>query len=276
MLYLAFAIELALMIGAPVALGYWLVHRFGTPPSLLLWGAATFIAAQAVRQPLLFALTWLFKNGILPAPPQSYAVAFNVALLSLTAGLFEEGARYLGYRLVVPGARRWRDGVAYGAAHGGCEAIILGLLVMQTFLFMALLRQFGDTLLLRMPAQEQVHVLVAMKAFWAAPWHVPLLGGIERIVAIGLHMTLAVMVLQAVVQGRRRWLLGAIALHATANAVAVTVLSYAGAVVAEVALALFVAPCLWLMWHLRDDDERTVPAAAASAAAVSDKPGDVP
>ncbi|MBO9371485.1 MAG: YhfC family intramembrane metalloprotease, partial [Chloroflexi bacterium] len=58
-------------------------------------------------------------------------------------------------------------------------------------------------------------------SYWAIPWYLPLLGGLERIFAITLHIAFALMVLQAVVRGNLLWLALAVLAHALVNALAV-------------------------------------------------------
>src|SRR5687768_15449301 len=49
-----------------------------------------------------------------------------IVVLSFSAGLFEEGGRWLGYRwLFRPEERTWRPGIVYGLGHGGLESMVL-------------------------------------------------------------------------------------------------------------------------------------------------------
>ncbi len=181
-----------------------------------IWGTLTFIASQVVRIPLLIALTaasqmlgWNFG--------QEGNFWFNFVVLTLTSGLFEEGARYLVMRFLAKDTRGWNEAVMFGAGHGGIEAI---LLVTLTAFSNAFVLMNADALL----AQTQA----------AAPGTVPaltqqieslrtvgigLIGAslIERVFAVMLHIGLSVMVMQAV-QGRgMKWLLLAMLIHAGAN-----------------------------------------------------------
>ena len=52
---------------------------------------------------------------------------------AFTAGLFEEGGRWLAFRFLVPPAeRQWRTALMLGAGHGGLESMCVGLLVLAT------------------------------------------------------------------------------------------------------------------------------------------------
>ena len=53
--------------------------------------------------------------------------------LGLSAGVFEETARYLTYRFWAKDARSWSRGLMLGAGHGGSEAILVGALAAVNF-----------------------------------------------------------------------------------------------------------------------------------------------
>ena len=89
-LYLAFGVEILFMLLFPLALGFYLVRRFGVHWRLFGFGTLAFVGSQVVRLPLLYGATFAFRQGMLPSLPERYALALNVVVVSLTAGLFEE------------------------------------------------------------------------------------------------------------------------------------------------------------------------------------------
>lgn len=82
-------------------------------------GALIFIVFQfLIRIPLLSRL------GALPQFRQLMKNMFFAVLIGgLSAGLFEEVGRYLGFRFLLNKKLSWKNGVAYGLGHGGIEAI---------------------------------------------------------------------------------------------------------------------------------------------------------
>jgi uncharacterized membrane protein YhfC len=239
------------MIVLPVAFCWLLSRHLGTPSLLLFVGAGTFLASQAFRLPLLQGLTSLFASGALPAPGPAYQVTVNIAILSLTAGLFEEGARYLAYRYAIPTARSWNAAVTFGAGHGAMEAIVVGAFMAAEFATMLSLGAPGAAPLLGQSAEEHARLAQQQTQYWATPWYVPLLGALERAFSICFHMTMAVVVLQAVKSARLLWLIAAIAAHATANAIAIATLSLLGPIAAEIVVGLIAALALWVLFRLR-------------------------
>ncbi|MCC7251749.1 YhfC family glutamic-type intramembrane protease [Hyphomicrobium sp.] len=251
MLAATIPITVALMIVLPVTFAWLLVRRLGTPVSLLLLGATTFFAAQAIRIPVLQALTSGFASGGLPAPDPAYQAAFNIAVLALTAGLFEESARYLAYRHVIPQARSWNAAVTFGAGHGGMESIVLGVLMGVELAGMLAVGSPGTAPLPGHSAEEHARLADQATRYWSTPWYVPLLGALERVFALCFHMAMAVVVLLAVVRRRLAWLAGAIAAHAAANAAGVAALAAYGPVAAEIVVGVIAALALCVLFQLR-------------------------
>ena len=267
MLYVTYAVNFVLMIGLPVTLWLFLWRRWGSAGfawRLIVAGALTFIASQLVRLPLLAGLTALFQTGALPSIPEGYSNAFNIVTLSLTAGLFEEGARYLGYRFAVKGARTWENAVTFGAGHGGIEAIILGALVALTFVNMVVL-QSVDVAALPIPADQQAATAKAVADYWSQPPYLTVLGAVERVFALCLHIALSVIVLQSVVRRNLAWLIAAMGWHGLANLIGVGVFQRGGPLASEAALAVVAALSLWVLFRMRPSRVESAPTGGTDA-----------
>lgn len=256
MLAATISAAVALMIAFPIGFAWLLVRRLATPASLLLAGAVAFLASQALRLPLLQALTAGFASGDLPTPDPAYLLAFNIAILALTAGLFEESARYLAYRHLIPRARSWNAAVTFGAGHGGMEAIVLGALMGMELAGMLALGTPGSAPLPGQSAEEHARLAEQAARYWATPWYVPLLGVLERVFALCFHMAMAVVVLVAVARRNLMWLIAAIAAHAAANAAGIAALALYGPVAAEIVVGLIAALSLYVLFSLRTSAQK--------------------
>jgi uncharacterized membrane protein YhfC len=212
-----------LMVAMPVGLGIYLTRRFRIGWRIWLIGVATFVLSQVGHIPFNQGLTLLFQHNILPAPPPEWRLAFNAVVLGLSAGLWEELARYSAYRWWAKDARTWRKGVLMGAGHGGMEAIILGALVLYAFAQMLALRGQDLTRLLgnQLTAAQLQALQTQLNAYWSAPWTATLLGAVERAFTIPTQIALSVIVLQAFVRNQLRWLWLAVGWHALIDAVSV-------------------------------------------------------
>jgi uncharacterized membrane protein YhfC len=218
-LELIYPLSALLMIFLPAGLGIALAHRLGGRWALFGAGALTFVGSQVVHLPLNAGLTLLAARGLLPMPATG-RLAVNAAVLGLTAGVCEELARYVVLRWPLRTARRWEDGLMFGAGHGGIESIVLGGLAGLTFVNMLSLREM-DPAALPVPAEQLAVIQAQLGVYWAAAWYAPLVGVLERCSALALHLTFATLVLQTFVRRRLAWLGAAIAWHAAVDAAAV-------------------------------------------------------
>ena len=220
MLYILHPLNALLMIAMPIVFATIVARRWRAPWRLFGIGVITFIGSQVVHLPLNAGLTVLFKSIITDPTPQPWHLPFNAIVLGLTAGLCEESARYLGYRYLAPRARAFRDALLLGAGHGGIEAILLGVYVAYMFLQMVALQQTGtDSLGLDEPQLRTLQQ--QMTAYWSAPAYLTILGAVERLFALTVHVGLSVVVLQVFVRKQWRWLWLAIGYHAASDATTV-------------------------------------------------------
>ena len=140
-----FAVVALLEIAIPLALGYWIVRRFGVPWRVFGLGALFFIAVQIVHTPLVLVTQGPLYRSLLPLGTTT-TLAVIALYLGLLAGLFEEIGRYLVYRYYfqrrdIPLTRE--TGLQFGAGWGGVESIIVALLVLSSMLSYILLTGDG-------------------------------------------------------------------------------------------------------------------------------------
>lgn len=232
------------VIVGPILLGWWLRRRFDVPWQIWGWGALAFVGSQVVRIPLLVALTVLLPPDSLPFS-EGQLFWLNLLILTLSAGFFEETARYIVLRWRK--AEAWEEGIMFGAGHGGIEAI---LLVGGATITNLVLLSLGETVLAQVEASnpEQVEPLVTqIEAIRHLTWWQPLLAIWERVLAITFHIVASLLVLRAVREEDRRWWFLAILLHIIFNATVLIAFRYGGAVVSEVALTVLVVLGVWMV-----------------------------
>jgi uncharacterized membrane protein YhfC len=249
---LAYPLDAILMIALPVGLGIWLERKFHLGWGLWWIGAATFIFSQAGHIPFNIGLTALFKRGILPTPPVAWLPAFNATFLGLSAGLWEELARYAAYRWWAKEARSWRRGVMLGAGHGGIEAILGGILVLVGFVNMMAIRNVDLSSLV--PLDQLAVAQQAVTGFWSAPWYAVLLGALERAFALPIQIAFSLLVLQSLLRNQTRWLLLAIGWHALVDGIAVYAVGRWGVYVAEATLGALCLLSLVVIFALRQPE----------------------
>lgn len=233
--------EALVMIALPIAALLIVGRRWSLPLRLALAGAATFVASQILHIP---------ANGILGQVlnMSERPVIVQAIVLGLSAGIFEEVARYLAYRFWQKDARSWREAVYFGLGHGGIESILTAFFVVTTLVNVIVITRTPDLTTLGVPEELLEQTAADVAAFWQTPWYMPLLAAAERVMAMILHVSLSTLVVMTFRKSALWALPAAILWHATANAVAVVVNQTWGPVAAEAALLVIAALSIALLW----------------------------
>jgi uncharacterized membrane protein YhfC len=214
------------MIAMPIGLAIFLVKKWKLGWNIWWVGVFTFIMSQVGHIPFNWGVEALLdRTGIIFWPLATQQV-FSAAFLGLSAGIFEETARYLVLRYWLKQARSWRTGVLFGGGHGGAEAIILGVLVLTSFVSMVVIR--NKDLAEVVPAGQIELAQQQIAAYWSAPWYDSLLGALERFFTIPVQIALAVLVMQVFTRKNIIWLLYAILYHAFIDGSAVFLAPHLG------------------------------------------------
>jgi uncharacterized membrane protein YhfC len=231
----------------PVALYIFLRKKKGADHMPFWIGAAVFVVfAMLLEKTVLYFLSqtggWKDLQGNL----WLYAIVGG-----LFAGVFEETGRFAAMKTVLKNKRgNDANALMYGAGHGGIEVVILLSLTMINNLVLCALANSGNMALVSAggPAVTQM-----VQGFATVSPLLFLLGVVERIGAVALHMSLSVLVWFAV-KNRRQWFLypAAVLIHAVADAVAV-ILAGSGtnmlliecAIYAMTGLTIWAAVAVW-------------------------------
>ena len=209
----------------PLILGWWIIKRKGTNWKLFGVGVLTFIVSQVFHLPVVNGLTQAFSSGLLPQVSLRFAPYFNAIVLGLLAGIFEETARWIGYKVLKKKGDSFGTALTLGAGHGGIEAMIIGASVLAS-LISIMAMQNSDAILSSLPADQAIQAKQQMDAFWASSWDLPLAGAVERIGAVGLHITLSVMVWMSISFRNPLGFWGAVFYHALVDALAVLAVTF--------------------------------------------------
>jgi uncharacterized membrane protein YhfC len=242
MLIAAYVVSILGMIILPIVLWIFFKRRFTLSWKLVLAGGLTFIASQILHIPLVLGLT-NFMSGL--------SLLVNAIILGLLAGIFEETARYILFKFLLRKSRSWKEGVLVGLGHGGIEAIIVGISVASTLVFMIGYRNVDLSTVPSIPPEQLELAKQQVDAFWSTQPYMALIGFIERIFAICLHVSLSVLVLYGIAKKQAVWFWLAMLWHALVDAVAVYVGQSVGILQAEGLVAIFAAISLWIVFRMR-------------------------
>lgn len=122
--YLALGVTSVGALLYPVILALVARRRLGVSWRYFGYGALIFLLFQIVsRIPLVTVAGLVLKPELHASRGALFAW---LTVLALSAGLFEEVGRYVGYRwLMGKEPKTWDKAVMYGIGHGGLEAIVL-------------------------------------------------------------------------------------------------------------------------------------------------------
>lgn len=218
------------------------------------YGTLVFLVFQLLtRVPAVLALNAVFASQLKSSA--SFRFIWYL-ILALTAGLFEEVGRYVGYRLFMRREEKtWSKAVMYGIGHGGIESVVLigtlGLLSLVNIIVTSSIN------LKVLTASQHAIVLQQFAALNAQPVWFPLLGAWERLWTLPVHIALSVMVLQVFRRNNIGWLWFAILAHAIVDFTSVEILQVLGtstttSLITEGVIAFFGIIAVITIWRLRD------------------------
>ena len=227
-LFLTYTLSILVMIGLPVALAIFITRRFKVSWFVILTGVITFIVSQVIHLPVLQKVSALFNNGTLPIPSQQWLTLFNAVILGFLAALFEESVRYFGFLVMKKKTKKIESAVGLGIGHGGMEAIGLAVWpffpiysgVLISFLYI-LFYNPGTQLTSGVSSDQVQYVLAQISQFWTNPWHLGLLPGVERIIAISTQILLSVLIWKAVRSQNFGWFALAFVYHMLVDGIGV-------------------------------------------------------
>jgi len=240
-----------LMIALPLGLGVFLARRLGARWRLFWMGAAIFIAAQLLHFPFN---AWVLGPALarlgLTGARDSFSLMTTAVLLGLSAGIFEETARYLGYHFWLKDDQDWNAALMFGAGHGGIEALFFGLVALYALIQALVLRNadLGATF----PSGQIAAAQAQLQMFWNMPLYLALMGAVERVGALAFHLGASVLVLQAFLRKNVLWWGIAVLWHTLFNALAVYGVQVWGIYTAESLGVLLGGVSLMVVWWLRD------------------------
>ena len=244
-LIICFIVNIIISIGIPLGILIYFAIKKKQFVKPFLVGALVFLVSQVVlRIPLLNGVVaktdWFYNMSVLN--PILYAV-----FLGLTAGIFEEVGRFIGFKTGLKKNRTWYDGIAFGLGHGGIEAILFaGISSIQNLYVIFSLNNGTFNSSLVGASEETVRGI-----FDSTSSIMVLYGGIERISAIIMHIGFTMLVLYGINKGKKAlYLLWAILAHGVVDTT-VVVVQQAGASIHMVELICIVFAIILLFGTIK-------------------------
>ncbi|MDR0410616.1 MAG: YhfC family intramembrane metalloprotease [Treponema sp.] len=204
------AISAIVSIGLPIALFIIFHKKYNAKIVPMIFGIAGFILFALILERSIHSI--VFEKFSLREKPLIYII-YGIFM----AGIFEETARFISFKILRKKYNGLGIGLAYGVGHGGIEAILfVGLAMINTIIF-ALIFNSGNVEMITNKLQggvlEQVNAQIT--AMLTTPPYLFLVNGIERIFAICIQVSFSVIVYYSVYGENKLWLYPfSIVLHA--------------------------------------------------------------
>ena len=242
------------MIGIPVVAAL-LIFKRGKSGFRPIWiGAAVFVLSQVGHIPFnqFLMVPGLKALGVDIAIQEGISLWVLGAAAGLSAGVFEEIARYLALKFWLKKDAHTLLPIKYGIGHGGVEALLLGLLALFALVQVMVLGGEGAVDLL--PPDQVELAQTQLAAYWAVPWYYSLLGAAERISAMMFHIGASILVYKTVRSKKPIYLIIAVLGHMLLDAFAVIAVQQLDLVLMEAVIFVFAAGWLYWAWRIREID----------------------
>ncbi|CAF1819919.1 YhfC family intramembrane metalloprotease [Bacillus subtilis] len=224
----------------PIGLIVWFKRKYGASLKVFFIGALTFFVFAQLLEGGVHV--YVLQVNEMTKEAMQHPLWYGI-YGCLMAGIFEECGRYLMMRFFMKRHHTWADGLAFGAGHGGLEAILITGLSSISLIVYAFAINSGTFEQLLVNGDVKQALLPIQEQLLHTPSYEWMLGGIERISAIAVQIGLSLLVLYAVKSRRPLFLLYSILLHALFNVPAVLyqrgIIEHAAAV--EIIVALIAA-----------------------------------
>ncbi len=226
------------------------------------FGALVFLVFQLMtRAPVIGVL-----GSTVLAPLLRSSLAFTwtwLVIEAVTAGIFEEVGRYIGYRLFMRREpKTWSKGVMFGLGHEGLESMVVsGGGHILTLLNVAILSVIN---IASLPVAQRQIISQQVAIINAQPFWFPLLTAWERFWSFPIQVAFSVIVLQVFRRHQMRWLFLAILLHALIDFMTLALPQAFGSSTAitlltDGILCVFGLIGAWIIWRLREPGDQGRP-----------------
>lgn len=242
------------MIGIPVTAAL-LIYKRGKSGFRPIWiGAAVFILSQVGHIPFnqFLMVPGLKALGVDVAAQGGVSLWVLGAAAGLSAGVFEEIARYLALKFWLKKDAHTLLPLKYGIGHGGVEALLVGGLALIALVQVLVLR--GEGAIAALDSETVALVHSQLEAYWAVPWYQSLLGAWERISAMMFHVGASILVYKTVRSKKLIYLIVAVLGHMLLDAFAVIAVQQLDLVLMEAVIFVFSAGWLYWAWRIREID----------------------
>ena len=226
--------SLIVSFALPIGLFIYAKKKLGAKAAPFFIGCGVFFVMVVMLEAAIHRIVFQLAGEALPGSVILYAVYGG-----LMAALFEETGRYIAMRFLVK-PMDFPNAFMYGAGHGGVEAMLLCGVASISNIASAVMINSGtmSAQLASLDAKKAADTAAALSALWTTPSLTFFAGGVERLLAVVLHVSLSILVFQSIRKKSRKDLLNANLFHFVIDSLAVLLSAVASVWVVELVVAL--------------------------------------
>lgn len=230
--------SLVVSFALPIGLFVYAKKKLGAKTAPFFIGCGVFFVMVLMLEAAIHRIVFQLAGEALTGSVILYAVYGG-----LMAALFEETGRYIAMRFLVK-PLDFPNAFMYGAGHGGVEAMLLCGVASISNIASAVMINSGTmsaqlaTLDAEKAADTAADTAAALSALWTTPSLTFFAGGVERIIAVVLHLSLSILVFQSIRKKAPMELVRAYLFHFVIDSLSVLLSAVASVWVVEIVVAL--------------------------------------
>ena len=186
--------SLVVSFALPIGLFVYAKKKLGAKAAPFFIGCGVFFVMVLMLEAAIHRIVFQLAGEALTGSVILYAVYGG-----LMAALFEETGRYIAMRFLVK-PMDFPNAFMYGAGHGGVEAMLLCGVASISNIAGAVMINSGtmSAQLATLDAEKAADTAAALSALWTTSSLTFFAGGVERIIAVVLHLSLSILVFQSI------------------------------------------------------------------------------
>lgn len=226
--------SLVVSFALPIGLFVYAKKKLGAKTAPFFIGCGVFFVMVLMLEAAIHRIVFQLAGEALTGSVILYAVYGG-----LMAALFEETGRYIAMRFLVK-PLDFPNAFMYGAGHGGVEAMLLCGVASINNIASAVMINSGtmSAQLATLDAEKAADTAAALSALWTTPSLTFFAGGVERIIAVVLHLSLSILVFQAIRKKAPMELVRAYLFHFVIDSLSILLSAVASVWVVELVTAL--------------------------------------
>jgi uncharacterized membrane protein YhfC len=206
LLSISIVIALLVIIGLPIAAGYWMKDKLSVSWQTITFGVLGYFIVQVLVSLIFSGLTSVIPTWDEAAAGETFRLSqiLTNVFLGVIIGVL---ARWGGMKFLK--LENLEDAYGLAVGYGGAESIMLvGLPLLMTFITM-----LSNINIDPQTSALEPEMISQIEELWALEFYIPLATALERITAFVMHITVTLLILQVFKRNQPAWLGAAAGLH---------------------------------------------------------------